>query len=310
MRVVLKLLKWIFLGIATLVLAVTGYSVYQSRTFDTATLPANYGRVATRMYLGAGQRQPLLVGLGGAEGGNAWASDHWKPERDALVGKGYAFLALGYFGLPGTPERLDRISLDAVHAAIADAARNPRIDGRCIALIGGSRGAELALALASRDDDIKAVVAMSPGSAVFVGNTPAMNTSAFTWHGKPLPFVPVPWRAVPDLLQHRLEPAFEKMLANAPAVEAAATPVERINGPVYLMSPTHDELWPSTMMARAMMRRLDARHFPYAHIHDVFVGGHAAPLQHLDRVEAFLAAQFPASDPARCARDRSASMRR
>jgi hypothetical protein len=130
---------------------------------------------------------------------------------------------------------------------------------------------------------------MAPGSAVFAGNTPSMETSAFIYHGKPLPYVPVPWRAVPDLLQHHLRPAFEKMLANTVAVDAAAIPVERINGPVYLMSGTMDDQWPSTKMANAMMQRLDAHHFAYPHSHDVFQGGHMAPLKYLDRAEAFLA---------------------
>lgn len=303
----LKLFKWMSISILVVVLAVVGYGWYKAKSFDTTTLPANYGKVSTQLFLGQGSRQPLLVGLGGAEGGNAWASRHWKGERDAFVKQGYAFLALGYFGMPDTPKNLDRISLDAVHEAILAAAGNPQVDDRCIALIGGSRGAELALALASRYDDIKAVVAMAPGNAVFVGNTPAMKTSAFTYHDKPLPYVPLPWSAVPDLLQHRLRPVFEKMLANTAAVDAAAIPVERINGPVYLMSGTKDEMWPSTEMSRVMMQRLDAHHFSYYHAHDVFDGGHAAPLQHFDRVEAFLGEHFLADSATGCARGRGAS---
>ncbi|MHB1058406.1 MAG: acyl-CoA thioester hydrolase/BAAT C-terminal domain-containing protein [Rhodanobacter sp.] len=309
MKTLLKIFKWTSISLLVAVCLAVGYGWYKVRRFDTATLPANYGKVATQLFLGEGARQPLLVGLGGAEGGNAWASRHWKGERDALVKQGYAFLALGYFGMPGTPERLDRISLDAVHEAILAAAGNPQVDGRCIALVGGSRGAELALALASRYDDIKAVVAIVPGSAVFAGNTPSMETSAFTFQGKPLPYVPVPWSAVPDLLQHRLRPAFEKMLGNTAAVDAAAIAVERINGPVYLMSATRDELWPSTDMSRAMMRRLDARHFPYYHAHDAFDGGHAAPLQHFDRVEAFLHDHFLADSASGCDREPAAPAR-
>lgn len=204
--------------------------------------------------------------------------------------------------MPGTPEKLDRISLDAVHDAILVAAGNPQVDGRCIALIGGSRGVELALTLASRYPDIKAVVAIVPGSAVFVGDTPSMETSAFTWHDTPLPYVPVPWGAVPDLLQHHLRSAFDKMLANTAAVDAAAIPVERINGPVYLMSATRDELWPSTEMSNAMMQRLDAHHFAFTHTHDVFDGGHAAPLAHFDRIHAFLASNILAQSAQGCPR--------
>ncbi|MEO9078288.1 MAG: acyl-CoA thioester hydrolase/BAAT C-terminal domain-containing protein [Rhodanobacter sp.] len=298
----LKMIKWTLVSVLSIIVGVVGYGWYQAKSFDTTTLPARYGKVSTKLYLGDGTRQPLLVGLGGAEGGNAWARRHWQGERNAFVKQGYAFLALGYFGMPGTPDNLDRISLDAVHEAILVAARNPQVEARCIALIGGSRGAELALTLASRYPDIKAVVAIVPGSAVFAGNTPSMETSAFTWHGKSLPYVPVPWSAVPDLLAHHLRPAFEKMLANTAAVEAATIPVDQINGPVYLMSATRDELWPSQQMSVAMMRRLDTHHFAFMHTHDVFDGGHAAPLAHFDRVEAFLATHFLAGRTQGCPR--------
>ena len=68
-------------------------------------------------------------------------------------------LAIGYFAMDGTPARLDRIALEGVHDAIAHAAADPRIDGRCIAFIGGSKGGELALTLASHCPDIKAGMA-------------------------------------------------------------------------------------------------------------------------------------------------------
>ena len=45
-------------------------------------LPENYGQVQPILYLGEGEKQPLVVGLGGSEGGNPWASDRWKPTRE------------------------------------------------------------------------------------------------------------------------------------------------------------------------------------------------------------------------------------
>ncbi|MGB4972134.1 MAG: hypothetical protein WBO32_05715, partial [Cyclobacteriaceae bacterium] len=99
-------------------------------------VPENTGKVETELYVGEGDNQPLLVGLGGSEGGNAWTSDRWKAKRDEFINQGYAFLAVGYFGAKGTPEVLDRISIDAIHQAIIDVANNPKIDGNRIGLIG------------------------------------------------------------------------------------------------------------------------------------------------------------------------------
>ena len=44
--------------------------------------------VESILYLGKGENQPLIVGLAGAEGGNAWTSDYWKKTRDQFIDKG------------------------------------------------------------------------------------------------------------------------------------------------------------------------------------------------------------------------------
>jgi len=60
--------------------------------------------------LGKGNKQPLIVGLGGSEGGNAWSSNYWKKTRDQFIEQGYAFLAIGYFRANGTPDTLQKNS--------------------------------------------------------------------------------------------------------------------------------------------------------------------------------------------------------
>ena len=47
-------------------------------------VPENSDKVESILYLGAGVNQPLVVGLGGSEGGNAWTSDRWKVKRDEV----------------------------------------------------------------------------------------------------------------------------------------------------------------------------------------------------------------------------------
>ncbi|MEI9809850.1 MAG: acyl-CoA thioester hydrolase/BAAT C-terminal domain-containing protein [Bacteroidota bacterium] len=121
-----------------------------------------------RQYVyGQQYHQPLVVGLGGSEGGNAWTSDHWKKTRDEFIKKGYAFLAIGYFGCKNTPPILDKIAIDDVHDAIAEAVKNKKIDKTKIAVIGGSRGADLALLLGSYYKDISCVVGMSASPRCF-----------------------------------------------------------------------------------------------------------------------------------------------
>lgn len=288
----LRWLAWLLLVPVAMVAALAAYAWWVVARFDTETLPVRHGQVDARLFAADGAPRPLLVGLGGSEGGNAWASERWRPQRERLLEQGYALLALEYFGGPGTPAQLDRVSVDAVHAAILEAARDPRVDGRCIAVLGGSRGAELALLLASHYPDVGAVVALVPGSAVFPSLTDAMVTPGFSLDGKPLPFVPVPWGATPELLAGDLRGAFEEMMANKAAMSAAAIPVERMRGPVLFVSATRDEVWPSKEMSDAMVRRLRQHGFPHAVEHIAVEGGHAEPLDEFPRIEAFLAKHF------------------
>lgn len=284
--------KWALGVLAALALLLATYMWWVVARFDTETLPARHGQVDLELFAPDGGKRPLLVGLGGSEGGNAWATGAWERQRERFLDQGYAMLAVGYFGTPNSPERLDRISLDGVHAAIVKAAQDPRVDGRCVAIIGGSRGAELALLLASHYPDIKAVVAIVPGSAVFPALTDAMVTPGFSFHDKPLQFVPMPWSATPDLLTGNLRGAFETMMRNTSAMEGAAIPVERINGPVYFVSAAQDDMWPSREMADAMMKRLKARKFGHVAEHLVVQGGHSEPLDEFPKMEAFLRTHF------------------
>lgn len=290
-----KRFSWIrwMLGIAVaLIVLLAAYMWWVVARFDTEALPERHGQVDVELFARDGGKRPLLVGLGGGESGNAWASDAWKKQRERFVDQGYAMLAVGYFGTPNSPEHLDRISLDGVHAAIVKATQDPRVDGRCIAVIGGSRGAELALLLASHYPDIKAAVAIVPGSAVFPALTDAMVTPGFSFKDQPLPFVPMPWSATPDLLVHNLRGAFETMIRNTSAMEVAAIPVERINGPVYFVSAAQDEMWPSREMSDVMMQRLKVHGFPHVFEHLVVQGGHSEPLDEFPKMEAFLDTHF------------------
>ena len=166
------------------------------------------------------------------------------------------------------------------------------VDGRCIAIVGGSRGAELALLLASHYPDIKAVVAIVPGSAVFPALTDAMTTPGFSFGNQSLPFVPMTWGATPDLLVGNLRGAFEAIMRDEAAMQRAAIAVEKINGPVQFVSASRDEMWPSKEMADAMMQRLMANGFRHASEHLVVQGGHGEPLDEFPKMEAFLDTHF------------------
>jgi dienelactone hydrolase len=250
--------------------------------------------VNAQLFLGEGKKQPLIVGLGGSEGGNAWASNYWKKTRDQFIEKGYAFLAIGYFASEGAPDTLNKIEIENVHAAIVMARRNPLVNAGQTAIIGGSRGADLALLLGSYYKDINCVVGIVGSHVAFPGHTSHLSTSAWSFRGKELPFVPVNEESIPALMKRDLRTAFQTMLKDTIAEQNALIKVEQINGPVFLLSATKDEICPSQPMADKIMQRLKAKQFKKAYQHIAIEGGHAEPLKHFDLVFDFLKKNFSA----------------
>lgn len=244
------------------------------------------------LYLGKGKKQPLIVGLGGSEGGNAWTSGYWKKTREQFVEKGYAFLAIGYFGCKNTPAILDKIAIEDVHNAILEVSKNEKIDKNKIAIIGGSRGADLALLVGSFYNDIDCVVGLVSSHAVFPGHTQEFNSSCWTFQGKELPFIPANEEAVPFLIKRDLRGAFEAMLKDTIAEDKALIKVENIQGSILLISATKDEICPSTPMAEKMITRLRSFNFKYDYNHIPIEGSHAEPLKHFDLVFDFLDKNF------------------
>ena len=264
--------------------------IISSNSFSQITLKTP--NTESVLYLGKGENQPLIVGLGGSEGGNAWTSDYWKKTRDQFIEKGYAFLAIGYFGSKGTPDTLNKISINNVHDAIMVATENRKINKRKIAIVGGSRGGDLALLIGSYFKDIKCVVAIVPSHVAFPGHTNHFTTSAWSFNNAELPFVPVNEESVPYLMKRDLRGAFTAMLKDSIAEANALIKVEKINGPILMLSATKDDHIPGVEMCNKMIERLKVSRFKYVNKHVIIEGGHGEPLNHFDLIFKFLEANF------------------
>lgn len=258
------------------------------------SLSKQHGVVETLLYLGDSDNQPLIVAFGGAEGGIDWHRNHMKSKRDSLIQKGYAILAIGYFNADGTPINLDRISLDAISDTIMNIAKNNKIDESKIALIGGSKGGELILNLASRFNQYKAVIAMSTSNVSFPAITWSSNTSSWSYKGNEVPYVPAPLKIILPALKGDHYTAFSMMLEDETAVQNAEIQVEKINGPVLILSGKDDDQWPATSMSNKIIERLKKNDFKYYREHVILNGGHTEPLEHFNLVYNFLEKHLPA----------------
>ncbi len=106
----------------------------------------------------------VLILLGGSEGGLPNYYDTTK-----LTSLGYACFILGYFNTKSTPDRLEMIPLEYFDKAIKSLKSRPELKKKKVIIWGGSKGGELALLLASRNKQIKGVIAAVPSSVVFQG---------------------------------------------------------------------------------------------------------------------------------------------
>jgi dienelactone hydrolase/uncharacterized protein (DUF2141 family) len=257
----------------------SGAAAARAPTEKGAPAPAGVAKTVVRedgllgaFYMPEGtERRPALLILGGSEGGLAASSGVGL----SFTKEGYAVLALAYFMEDGLPQSLENIPLEYFDKAVDWLKRQPGVDPNAIGVIGGSRGSEAALLLASRNSSIKAVMAFAPSGVVWQGlnfANPMNMGPAWTVDGKALPFV------TPDGRKYRPGAAMKPMFDAALATETRKDvdiPVERIKAPILLISGKEDALWPSFVMGEAIVKRLADAKFAYSVEHLNYEGvGH------------------------------------
>lgn len=224
---------------------------------------------------GDARGRAVLV-VGGSNGGLSWSRE----VAALLAAQGYTALALAYFGLPPLPATLDRVPLEYFERALAWLAARPGVSEKRIGVCGVSRGGELALLLGATFPSIRAVVAYVP-SGLLWGAYPFNFHAAWTWQGRELPAAQVTveeWEALAASGRMQREPhvVYQVILANEAIVRDTSIPVEKIAGPVLMISGGADGVWPARALAEVAERRLREHRFPHRFEHLVYPeAGHA-----------------------------------
>jgi dienelactone hydrolase len=248
----------------------------------TREVVSSGGLVGVLCYPEEGPARPGVVLVGGAEGG--------LHDVDAalLAAHGFTVLALAYFGAPGLPSGLVRVPLEYFGTAIDWLLAHERVTGSQVGMIGGSRGGEASLLVASTFERVGAVVSLvgsgvltqgisySSGALLDILRT---DVPSWTWRDTPLPYLPY---AIPPELESLVAAGEPVPLRLAfptgdpgPLAENAIE-VERIQGPVLLLSAEHDGGWDSAILSEVAVTRLDRACHPYPYEHVVYPGaGHA-----------------------------------
>jgi acetyl esterase/lipase len=162
-----------------------------------------------------------------------------------LAGAGVDAFALQWFRAPGLPEEIEEIPLELLSEAVEWTTRRT---GKRVALLGHSKGAELALLTATLlDCPIAGVAVWSASSVAWQGfrlrtMQPSSGHSSWTLGGNPVPFI-----------------AGDDFLNDPEAFESAQIPIERFRGPVLVFSGSDDRVWPAMRMGQMLVDRASAK---------------------------------------------------
>ncbi len=246
----------------------------------TMTPVTDHGLIA-ELYQPKGQhRSAAIVTLG------ACTLHSPRDFAQGLANVGYVTLALFYCGPNTKSDQLAEVPLEYMKTAIDWLLNNPSLGIKRVGVAGASQGAQAALITAATYPEVAAVLAVAPSNLVTAALGPlpdriksAPHASSWSLGGVPVPYLP-----------HEAD-------FDSDAYPEASIAVERINGPVLLISGTEDKAWPSSLMADKIMKRLKAHNFRFRYEHLRYANaGHGLFAAH-DPADALFAEKFAKESP-------------
>ncbi|SDH61461.1 acyl-CoA thioester hydrolase/BAAT C-terminal domain-containing protein [Bosea robiniae] len=251
---------------------------------------AEDGLVGT-LFLPAGEGPyPAIMILNGSGGGIN------EPRAALWASRGVAALALGYFGAPGLPKYISNTPLEYFARGLDWLRARVRPKNDFVAVAGQSRGGELALLLgATFPDKVSGVLGYVPSAFVHGGQAAAdpapglgRDGPCWTLDGKPLVHqwqdnASASWKPYDEATEMRRNAdAMRTALSDPAAMARARIPVERIAGPVLLLSGGDDGAWPSDLYSLIVQSSLLAA----GHSHEVLwknwpAAGHSILFPHV-----------------------------
>jgi esterase/lipase len=213
-----------------------------------------------------------IVWLGGSGSGLAVNS----PIAAVMASHGFNVLAVAYFGEKGLPAQLSEIPLEYFEKVFAWLRNNPITSGKEVWILGMSKGAELALILASRYPFITKVAVFAPHAYCFQGLA-FKNVSSWTYEGKSLPFIQLKNRwvfasMISGFIKNKpfqFTDTYQKGLHAAQNKEGARIKIENAQADLMLFTSKQCGMWNTYDGSVEIMNTL--REHNYQHYYDLVV---------------------------------------
>ena len=255
-------MKKAFLGLAILGVFIVAYFVLDSFLFDGIRPQAinEQGFQANYFAQETSSNQACVVLIGGGQWGDYWAAE--------IAKQGYAGLSLPYVGAEGLPSLPEEIELEYFEKAFNWLATQQAVDAEKILVMGASRNAELSLVLASTFPElVGGVIAFAPSSVSWSNTVLPYNSdeimASWTYEGKAIPYIPMEKLKAGESDKLNTLAYWSEGLTDSAALANAIIPIEKIKGPVLLLSGKDDKVWPSAQMADMLEARSKALSFAY-----------------------------------------------
>lgn len=219
-----------------------------------------------------------VVLIGGGDWGDFWANE--------LAKMGHVGLSLPYHRKEGLPPLIEKIPLEYVEKALNWLAQQPAVHPDKVIVMGASVNAELALLVASTFPKlVSGVIAYCPSSVTWSNTVYPWSSeevmAKWTHKGQPVPYIAMEKLKGNETDKIETLSYWNAGLDDSTQAAQAAIPVERIAGPILLLTPADDKVWPSLRMSQMIVDRLEAYGFPNPYDNIVYQdAGHTITAQH------------------------------
>jgi dienelactone hydrolase len=217
------------------------------------------------------EKRPAIIVLSGSDG----RIEKAQAISQVFASKGYSALAVCYFGLDGTKRNLDRIPLEIIENAIKWLKSKNTVDQNQIAIYGRSKGGELALLAASFFPELTCVIANTPSCYVYEGlkNDMPSRHSSWTYRGNEVPYLKFSFLILCQMMIRQILGQKDLMIwmynkiIKKGNLNQSSIKVEKINGPILLLSSSSDSIWPSLLHCETVIKRLTEKNFKFRFKH-------------------------------------------